>query len=140
MNNKTAKTLYIIGSILLGLLFVFSCLLSFGFFSLCGLSGTPEIYNDCIRSSLIYAGIQSIVLITSFFLARKYPLIGGAILLGIGTIIAFGIIMTLNPDYVFYYGIFNIDYSYSPVALFFLVDGLLFLISGFIRRRNKPTM
>ena len=131
MNNKTADKLYKSGRILLGL--HIACLV----FPLTSLSSN---IIDGIRENefqwLVYYGGEFILLLAAFFLSRKYPFVAGTILIGIGVIWFVNLNIIMPPDELV--GFSGMAFGFMSLCnLYPMLNGLVFLISGLIRRRNK---
>jgi len=131
MNNKTADKLYKSGRILLGL--HIACLV----FPLTSLSSN---IIDGIRENefqwLVYYGSEFTLLLAAFFLSRKYPFVAGTILIGIGVIWFVNLNIIMPPDELV--GFSGMAFGFMSLCnLYPMLNGLVFLISGLIRRRNK---
>ena len=128
MNDKTEDILYIFGKFLLGLLiFLNAGILLLGV-ALVGFEG----YNGIgyYFETFAILGIPLIIPLAAFFLVRKYPIVVGAIFLGMGMIFIIFFRIIAQP-----LGMETLKLSIPDFLL--LVCGALFLASGLIRRRNK---
>ena len=128
MNDKTEDILYIFGKFLLGLLiFLNAGILLLGV-ALVGFEG----YNGIgyYFETFAILGIPLIIPLAAFFLVRKYPIVVGAIFLGMGMIFIIFFQIIAQP-----LGMETLKLSIPDFLL--LVSGALFLASGLIRRRKK---
>jgi hypothetical protein len=122
MNDKTADKLYKSGRILLGVLIALSIL--------------QVIINPGSSMPLDYvllcAGIYLLILVGAYFQAKKNPISVGAIFIGYGVFSSAWIIYSSRLQWP----LASLVYGSLPSWLL-IADGVLFLISGLIRRRNE---
>jgi hypothetical protein len=115
MDDKISARLYKIGLVLLkifGIYYVF-----FGIFVVYS-TGSMDSLGHVITNFIIVAW-PSVILLPAIFLVKKYTLVVGTIFIGLGVFISLFIT----------FDVFSL--------LLFLLEGLLFLISGLLNRRNK---
>jgi hypothetical protein len=79
--------------------------------------------------------ISLILLVFAFILVRKYPIIVGALLLGLGVVSI--ILWSIYPPLGTSSGGFEVIILCYPLGLSFMLFGFLFLRNGLIRDRNK---
>ena len=142
MKNNASGKLYKIGIIILGLIIatyiLFMILLEVGFV----FDPTDPVYASIPLLKRIITsiggfsvtGIPLIIPVSALFLVRKFPIVVGAIFLGIGALFSFyWMLMEIEGE-----GFILL----CPFSVLFLLDGILFLISGLIKRRytlnNEP--
>jgi hypothetical protein len=127
--NKTSGNIfYKNGIVLLGLNIIFVIINNIFF-------GFTGMYSISIRELLLDWWpiiLPLIILFISIFLVRKYPIIVGVIFLCVGVILS--VYWIMNPIQDDYYGLY---YILIPPVLLFILDGILFLISGLTSRKNR---
>ena len=143
MKNNASGKLYKIGIIILGLIIatyiLFMILLEVGFV----FDPTDPVYASIPLLKRIITsiggfsvtGIPLIIPVSALFLVRKFPIVVGAIFLGIGGLLSSYWVLSVLIDGAGFTLL-------CPVSVLFLLDGILFLISGLIKRRytlnNEP--
>ena len=127
MNDKTARTMYITGKILLGIFI--ACDFSFLLRGMILAFRDPSAFDRWIMASL---GILLFILIVAVFLVKKFPIMVGIVIWGIG--VAYAILQIIDPlpDF-FAYRYFFI----SLIVWLFTLDGYLFIEASSIERNHR---
>lgn len=136
MNNNASGKLYKIGIIILGLIIasyvLFMILLDIAIIIF--RQDEPQFASIPLLELIVtsvgafsYRGIPLIIPVSALFLVRKFPIVVGAIFLGIGGLLSsYWMLMQIEGE-----GFILL----CPFSVLFLLDGILFLISGLIKRR-----